>query len=73
VNSNGCIKMSAAMLVIGQVLERECTGLEPIAEDLWHLWFGPIFLGRMRQVGRSKFHIHKEIQRETTLNPTSKV
>jgi putative transposase len=73
VSSNGCIKMSGAVIVIGDVLHRECIGLEPIAEDLWHLWFGPVFLGRMRQVGRSKFHIHKEVQRETTQARTSKV
>jgi hypothetical protein len=73
VNTNGCIKMSGQVLVVGKVLDRECIGLEPIDDDLWHLWFGPIFLGRLRQVSRSKFHIQKESPRQTTQSPTSKV
>jgi hypothetical protein len=48
-------------VVLSAVLQRECVGLEPIEDGFWHVWFGPIFLGRLRELGRKKFHIQKEI------------
>ena len=33
--------------------------LEPIDDGCWHLWFGPIFLGRVRELGRGRFDFTK--------------
>jgi transposase InsO family protein len=69
VSSHGWIKVREQVIVLSKVLCRECVGLEPIEDGLWHLWFGPIFLGRLRQLGRSKFYIQKEIPNHA--NPTT--
>jgi transposase InsO family protein len=61
VSTNGSIKIHLAMIVLSNVLNRECVGLEPIDDGLWHVWFGPVFLGRLKELGRKKFHIQKEI------------
>ena len=59
VKQNGTISMKDQSVVLSNVLQRECVGLEPIEDGLWHLWFGPIFLGRLRALGRNKFSIQK--------------
>jgi transposase InsO family protein len=61
VKPSGAIRMRDEHVVLSAVLQRECVGLEPIDDGLWHVWFGPIFLGRLRELGRKKFHIQKEI------------
>jgi hypothetical protein len=59
VSSNGTIKMGPIEPVIGLVLHRECVGLEPIDDGFWHVWFGPVFLGRLRELGRKDYHFEK--------------
>jgi hypothetical protein len=61
VSCSGTIKFDNCVVKLGDVLIREGVALEPIDDGLWHLWFGPIFLGRLRALGRQKFHLKKEI------------
>jgi len=66
VKSNGAISMRDQPVVLSNVLQSECVGLEPIEEGLWHAWFGPVFLGRLREVGRHKYSIQKNIPYKST-------
>jgi hypothetical protein len=59
VNKKGVFSMSNKDIVLGHVLAQECIGLEPLDDGLWHLWFGPVFLGALREVGRKTFHLEK--------------
>jgi putative transposase len=73
VKSNGVISMQDQSVVLGNVLQRECVGVEPIDDGLWHLWFGPVFLGRLRKLGRQKYDLQKNTpyktrKREQSLN-----
>lgn len=57
--SDGVISMRDTSVSLGNVLGRECIALEPIDDGLWHLWFGPVFLGRLTELARKKFHLQK--------------
>ena len=46
---------------LGSVLAREYIGLEPTAEGIWQLWFGPIHRGRLTELGRKKFQLQKTL------------
>lgn len=59
VKVSGAITLKDVSVVLGAVLYRECVGLEPIDDGLWHAWFGPVFLGKIRELGRKKFAIVK--------------
>jgi hypothetical protein len=59
-HGNGAICFANSILVLGSVLRREYVGLEPIDDGLWHLWFGPVFLGRLRQLAKNKAQLVKE-------------
>jgi transposase InsO family protein len=56
----GVINTCGYQVVLSAVLQSECVGLEPIDDGLWHIWFGPVFLGRLQELGRKKFHLQKE-------------
>lgn len=60
VKKNGVIAVGETSVTLGVVLSRECVGLEPHDDGIWHLWFGPVFLGRLRELGRRKYHLQKE-------------
>jgi hypothetical protein len=59
VKANGVISMREQSIVLGAPLARECVGLEPIDDGFWHVWFGPVFLGRLRELGRQKYQLDK--------------
>jgi putative transposase len=59
INQNGAFSRGALQPVVGAVLHRECVGLEPIQDGIWHLWFGPVFLGRFTELSRTKYHLEK--------------
>jgi len=59
VRHTGAISMCDQHVVLSSVLHRECVGLEPIDDGLWHLWFGPVFLGRLQELGRKKYQLDK--------------
>jgi transposase InsO family protein len=59
VKLNGAISMKDQSVVLSNVLQRECVGLEPLEDGLWQLWFGPVFLGTLRELGRNKYTIQK--------------
>jgi putative transposase len=65
VKLNGAISMKDQGVVLSSVLQRECVGLEPIQDGLWHVWFGPVFLGRLRELGRKKYDIQKNVPYKT--------
>jgi len=48
VNPTGGFKWKAQCHHLSPVLGREVIGLEPIEDGLHRLWFGPVFLGEMR-------------------------
>lgn len=56
---SGGLYMGYGEVGLGAVLAEECIGMEPIDDGLWHLWFGPIFLGRVRELGRGRFDFTK--------------
>lgn len=64
VKVGGTAKFAAAEFVIGHVLGGECVGMEPVDDGLWHVWFGPIFLGRLRELGKKQVHFEKNRERE---------
>lgn len=66
IKGSGVISIFNQELSLGSVLARECVGVEPIDDGQWHLWFGPVFLGSLRQLGRDKLHLQKETPRKTT-------
>lgn len=59
VKSAGWISMRDQSISLGSVLRHECVGLEPVDDGLWHLWFGPVFLGRLQELGRKKYQLEK--------------
>lgn len=66
VKGNGVISVFNKELTLGSVLGRECVGVEPLDDGHWHLWFGPVLLGSIRQLGRNKLHLQKELPRKMT-------
>lgn len=61
VKHNGAFSFNNTDLVLGAVLGSECIGLEPIDDGLWHGWFGPVFLGKLRELGARKVHFDKNL------------
>lgn len=61
VKKNGAACLHRAELRLGSVLSHECVGLEPIDDGLWHVWFGPVFLGRARELGQQRVHFDKNL------------
>jgi hypothetical protein len=42
------------------VLDQEVVGFEPVAETLWDLWFGPVWLGRFNERTGQLDLLHKK-------------
>jgi transposase InsO family protein len=61
VKRKGTIMLNGAEITIGSVLGGEPIGLEPVDDGLWHLWFGPVFLGKVRELGNKRAHFDKNI------------
>ena len=59
IRKDGFMKMHEKSISLGAVLQRECVGVEAIADGIWHLWFGPVFLGRITELGRGKLQLNK--------------
>lgn len=59
VRKNTMLRVSSGDVTIGTVLVGECVGVEPVDDGCWHLWFGPIFLGRARELGRGRVELTK--------------
>jgi len=57
--ADGVIGVREVSVSLGVVVARESIGLEPIDDGLWHLWFGPVFLGCLTELGRKKFQFQK--------------
>jgi hypothetical protein len=53
--------MNTQSIGIGLVLRGECVGFEPIDDGVWHVWFGPVFLGRLQYLGRKKVSFKKNL------------
>lgn len=54
IGGNGDTSFNGCYVGIGSVLGDEGVGFEPIEDGLWHAWFGPIFLGQLRELGHRK-------------------
>jgi transposase InsO family protein len=59
VKGTGAIVMRERTVTLGTVLARECVGLEPIDDGFWHVWFGPVFLGSLRELRGNNYLITK--------------
>ena len=46
VSRNGGVRWHNAWVNVSHVLGEEYVGLEPVADGLWSLYFGPVLLGR---------------------------
>src|SRR5262249_14406998 len=49
VNHAGAVKWKCELVFLGAVLRGQGVGLEPIDDGLHRLWFGPVFLGELRE------------------------
>ena len=59
VRTDGAVFVRDVYVRLGSVLRRECIGLEAITDGIWHLWFGPVFLGRLSALGKKQFHFDR--------------
>jgi putative transposase len=48
-HKGGQLKFHRGILQVGGVLRSEVIGIEPIADGVWQLWFGPIYLGLLTE------------------------
>jgi putative transposase len=56
---SGCLYWHGGDVVLSSVLGQEVVGLEPLDEQCWQLWFGPIYLGLLTEKRRGKFDLVK--------------
>jgi len=56
-SKNGELKWGASTTYIASVLAGEAIGIEEVDDGVAQLWFGPIYLGTMRQLGREKVEL----------------
>jgi transposase InsO family protein len=52
---DGVLRWHGGSICTSTVLGHEAVGLEPIDEQHWQLWFGPIYLGLLTDHGRGRF------------------
>jgi len=64
VRKGGTFKLHGADVSLTAVLGSECVGLEPLEDGLWHLWFGPVFLGRLAELGNGRAHMDRNIGKQ---------
>jgi hypothetical protein len=64
--------VSKQSVTLGVVLRHECVGLEPIDDGVWHLWFGPVFLGRLQDLGRKEVTLKKNLPFKETKRERSR-
>lgn len=58
-------------LHLAAVLRGEAIGLEPIDDGLWQVWFGPIYLGLLTELGRNKSKFTPNIPYENQREPAT--
>jgi transposase InsO family protein len=56
---NGAVRWCSVDLHLGTVLGQEVVGIEPVAEDTWQIWFGPIYLGLCRREAKGRVELIK--------------
>jgi len=56
---HGRISWSNIEINIGHVVKRQAIGVEEIADGIWQIWFGPVYLGLMVEEGKKKFSFLK--------------
>lgn len=59
VTNTGCIGIVNQQLNVGRVLRREAVGVEQIDDGRYQLWFGPIYLGLVTDLGRGRTHFDR--------------
>jgi putative transposase len=63
---DGALRIGSQEVFVAAVLGGECIGLEPVDDGLSHAWFGPVYLGKLRGLGRGKNHFEKHQPVRTT-------
>lgn len=61
VTRNGCITMRKAKVSLGNVLASEAVGIEPLDDDRFQLWFGPVYLGLLTLLARGRYALDKNL------------
>lgn len=61
VRAQGDLNFGNNLIGLGTVLHHECVGFEPVDDGVWHLWFGPVFLGRLQDLGRKRVSLKKNL------------
>jgi putative transposase len=57
VNAKGELKLHGTQVTLSMVLAREAVGLEPVDDRRWQLWFGPVYLGQLHQLGPHRLQL----------------
>jgi transposase InsO family protein len=61
VHPNGTVKWVGTYAVLGAVLAGEAVGLEPVSDGAWQVWFGPIYLGLLRELGKHRVEFRRNV------------
>jgi putative transposase len=64
VRPGGQAKYRNLQIGIGTVLKHEAIGFEPIDDDRFQLWFGPVYLGLLVDLGRGRHSFNKDLPRQ---------
>ncbi len=61
VHKEGTMRWRYGKLNVSAVLAHEVVGLEPLDNGHWQLWFGPIYLGLLKEGAKSKHQLIKNL------------
>ncbi|MBC7173685.1 MAG: IS481 family transposase [Polyangiaceae bacterium] len=64
VRANGRARCASLDFSLGTVLRNEAVGIEPIDDGRFQLWFGPIYLGLLTDLGRGEYTLDKNIPKQ---------
>jgi putative transposase len=60
-NDKGELAIRNWKVTLGRVLAREAVGLEPTDDGRWQLWFGPVYLGQLHDLGRRQLRLVRNL------------
>jgi putative transposase len=61
VGKKGCVHWNCGEPSVGVVLAQELVGFEPLAQDRYQLWFGPVYLGLLLEKPKGKHTLIKNL------------
>ena len=59
VKKTGGIWWRGSEVSVGSPLGRETVGAEPVGDGVWNLWFGPVYLGTLKELGGNRIRFDK--------------